>query len=268
MTASLPLVQSGLIAHRGASKYWPENTLESVKAAAGMGVSWIETDVQFTADNQLVMIHDAELDRTTNGCGYVTQADLAAIRKLDAGSWMAPEFSGLQVPTLREFISMICDLGLNLQLELKETKGREAELVDLVCDELEIYWPAETASKIFISGFSERCLRRVAERMPKMPLALALTCVPRNPDQLAEETGVQIIHVNDVFTDEAALETIASSSVEFGVATVNDPVRASQLLAAGVQQILTDDPLLLTDTPNANAPAESGNMETIRAGVN
>ncbi len=249
MTVSSPLVQTGLIAHRGASKYWPENSLESVKAAAEMGVFWIETDVQATADNHLVMFHDMELDRTSNGSGFVALNDLATIRKLDYGSWMAPEFTGLQVPTLREFIGTICDLGLNLQLELKETKGREHELVDLVCDELEAHWPADTASKIFISGFSERCLRRVRERMPKMPLALALACVPRNPDQLAAETGVQIIHVNDAFVDAEALETIATSSVEFGVATVNDPLRARQLLEAGVQQVLTDDPLLFANSP-------------------
>lgn len=88
--------------------------------------------------------------------------------------------------------------------------------------------------------------------MPHIPRALALAFVPRDPDRLAEETGATIMHVQDQFTDEAALETIRSSSVEFGVATVNDAERACQLLDAGVQQILTDDPSLLANTSNAN----------------
>lgn len=250
MTVSSPLVESGLLAHRGASLLWPENTLESVRAAADMGVAWIETDVQFTRDNHLVMIHDSKLDRTTNGHGYVAQTDIATIRKLDAGTWMGPKYTGLKVPTLKEFIQTICDLGLNLQLELKEQSGREQELADLVSDELQACWPSESASKLFISGFSERCLRYFAERMPAIPRALAMKYVPRDPDRLAEETGVQIMHVQDAFTDAAALDIIKASSVEFGVATVNDPDRARQLLDAGVQQILTDNPLLLTKKPS------------------
>lgn len=248
MTVSNPLVGSGLLAHRGASKYWPENTLESVKAAAEMGAKWIETDVQFTRDNQLVMVHDTRLDRTTNGKGFVAQTDFAAIRKLDAGGWMGPQFSGLAVPTLKEFLATICDLGLNLQLELKELPGREEELADLVCDELEACGPSQCPPKFFISGFSERCLRRVGERLTNIPRALALAYTPRDPDRLAEETGISIIQVQDKFTDGPALEAINASSVEFGVATVNDPVRARQLLNAGVQQILTDDPLLFKKT--------------------
>lgn len=252
MTVVSPLVGSGLLAHRGASLIRPENTLESVIQAAEMGASWIETDVQITQDNELVMIHDVKLDRTTNGHGYVAMTDLEAIRNLDAGSWMDQRFSGLVAPTLKEFIKTICDLGLNLQLELKEMPGREEELVELVCNELEDYWPMDGPSKLFISGFSERCLRLVGKQLPHIPRALALGFVPRDPDRLAEETGVNIMHVQDLFTDEAALETIRNSSVEFGVATVNDTKRACQLLDAGVQQILTDDPLLLANTPYAN----------------
>ncbi|AZV80941.1 glycerophosphoryl diester phosphodiesterase (plasmid) [Parasedimentitalea marina] len=247
MTASSPLVQTGLLAHRGASLLRPENTLESIAVTAEMGVLWIETDVRTTRDKKLVMVHDSTLDRTTSGSGYVAQTDLAEIQKLDAGSWMGPEFAGMKVPTMKAFLTDICALGLSLQLEFKEDKGREEELVDLVCDELEEYWPADGPSKLFFSGFSERCLRRASVRMPNVQRALALTCVPRDPDRLAEETGVTIMHVQDDFTDEAALEAIRASSVEFGVATVNDPQRARDLLDGGVQQVLTDDPQLLSN---------------------
>jgi glycerophosphoryl diester phosphodiesterase len=244
MTVKVPFVEGKLLSHRGASAYLPENTLEAVQVAADMGATWIETDVQFTRDNQLVMIHDTTLDRTTNGTGYVAQASLDYIKGLDAGSWIEPRFAGLTVPTLEEFINCIVENGLNLQLELKELTGREKELAVLVCNEIEKSWPFGV-SKLFFSGFSERCLRYVGEILPEVPRALAMTCVPADPDNLAKETGINIMHVQDKFTDATALQIIAKSNVEFGVATVNDPDRAKLLLEAGVQQVLTDDPLLL-----------------------
>lgn len=244
MTVKTPFVESKLLSHRGASAYRPENTLEAVQTAANMGATWIETDVQFTRDSQLVMIHDATLNRTTNGTGYVAHANLGYIKSLDAGSWMDSRYSDLTVPTLEEFINCIVEKGLNLQLELKELTGREKELAILVCDEIEKHWPFG-ASKLFFSGFSEKCMRHVGERLPEVPRALALKYVPKNPDELAEETGMHIMHVQDKFTDATALQTIAASNVEFGVATVNDSERAKVLLQAGVQQVLTDDPLLL-----------------------
>ncbi len=75
-----------------------------------------------------------------------------------------------------------------------------------------------------------------------------MTYLPMNPDELAEETGMNIMQVQDKFTDAKALQTIAASNVEFGVATVNDPERARLFLEAGVQQVLTDDPLLLDNS--------------------
>ena len=86
--------------------------------------------------------------------------------------------------------------------------------------------------------------------MPQFPRALALVFTPRDPARLAEEIGISIIQVQDKFMDDAALEAINASSVEFGVATVNDLKRAREFLSAGVQQILTDDPLLFATPPS------------------
>lgn len=244
VSVSSPIVNSPILAHRGASAFAPENTIEAVELAARMGATWIETDVQLTADGKLVMIHDKRLERTTNGKGYVAKHNLSDIQSLDAGGWFADRFRGLRPPTLGEFVECIISNGLNLQLELKETSGREHELVDAVCDALKRIWPFDERS-LFLSGFSERCLRRAAERMPHIPRALTTVYVPQDPDGLAEEIGVQIMHVQDEFTDADAIRTIRQSSVEFAVATVNDRERAQELLDAGVQSILTDNPRIL-----------------------
>lgn len=82
------------IAHRGASGYCPENTMVSFRRARELGVRWQECDLRLTADDQVVVIHDSTVDRTTDGSGLVRQFSLADLEKLDAGSWFDPKFKG------------------------------------------------------------------------------------------------------------------------------------------------------------------------------
>lgn len=123
-------------AHRGWSDNYPENTMPAFKAAMELGVDQIETDIRITRDGELVLIHDAKVDRTTNGTGLVCEKNFAELRTLDAGSYMGEEFRGTQIPTLIELMELVKDHPtMTLDLELKEypTKGRE-ELAYEVCD--------------------------------------------------------------------------------------------------------------------------------------
>lgn len=97
----------GLCAHRGAMKTHPENTIASFKAAVEAGAQMIELDVWLTKDKKMVIIHDATVDRTTNGSGKVNQLTLSEMKKLDAGSWKSPAFKGEKVPTFKEALSVI-----------------------------------------------------------------------------------------------------------------------------------------------------------------
>lgn len=123
-------------AHRGASHLYPENTMLAFKKAVEMGVDQLETDIRVTLDGELVLIHDATVDRTTNGTGLVNQKTLAEIKALDAGIKHGAQFSGAQIPTFKEFMDYVKDIdGLTLDLELKEypTDGYE-ETAFSVCD--------------------------------------------------------------------------------------------------------------------------------------
>lgn len=249
MTVEFPFVETQLIAHRGASLFCPENTLQAVRKAARMGVKWIETDVQMTIDNQLVIIHDETLERTSNGTGFVARQTLSCIKGLDAGSWFPGADEGpYQIPTLEEFLKEILVLGLNLQLEIKALPGLEYEVAELVCAEVKRIWPMEgSPSKLMISSFSERSLRRTAELLPEIPRVLALLAVPADPDALARECNVSIIHIQDVFADDEGLARVRASNIEFGIAVIDDAARARYLLENGIQQILSDHPALLLD---------------------
>ena len=116
-------------AHRGWKAKFPENTLEAFRAALTLDVDQLETDVRVTKDGALVLIHDATVDRTTNGSGLVCELTLAELKVLDAGN-------GAKIPTLIEFMELVKDHPtITLDIELKEypTEGREA-LSYSVCD--------------------------------------------------------------------------------------------------------------------------------------
>src|SRR5437899_11534085 len=106
------------IAHRGASAHFPENTLAAFAAAIRAGADMCELDVQKTADDALVVIHDETIDRTTDGRGRVDRLTLEAIKRFDAGVWRDARFMNERIPTLREVIDLTagrCELNIELK---------------------------------------------------------------------------------------------------------------------------------------------------------
>ena len=238
------IVKDKIIGHRGASMYAPENSASSLKLASSMGIEWIETDVQITLDNKLVIFHDEKLERTSNGEGFLALKKFSELKKLDIGSWFSKEFEGERILSLVEFLDLIKKYEFSLQLEIKHMHGKEYEIVEEIVKQIEPYLDY-FKGKLFVSSFSEKCLKLFSKKLPKIPLALALSFVPKFPDQIANEAGVDILHFGDEFVDNSSLERLTKSKTEFAVATVNDKKRALFLLRNGVQSILTDDPKIL-----------------------
>lgn len=144
-------------AHRGFSEKYPENTMEAFRAAIDIGVDQIETDVRITKDDELVLIHDATVDRTTNGTGKVIDFTLEELRSLDAGIKKSVSFQGAKVPTFIELLELVKDHPtMTLDIELKEypTEGRE-ELAYSVCDRvLSLVDAYGYTDRIVINSFS------------------------------------------------------------------------------------------------------------------
>lgn len=139
-------------AHRGFSSKYPENTLLAFKAAVELGVDQLELDVRVTKDNELVIIHDATVDRTTNGTGKVCEMTLEELKALDAGGWMGTEYAGLKIPTLQEFMELIKDHPtMTIDVELKEypVEGWE-EVSYSVCDRV--------LKMLDEYGYTDRCV--------------------------------------------------------------------------------------------------------------
>ena len=128
------MVPSGFmnIAHRGASAYAPENTFSAFDKALSLGAAQVELDVHFSEDGHIVVIHDDNLDRTTNGSGPVSGHTLAQLRTLDAGSWFGSEYAGEGMRSLGEVLERYKD-KLYLHIEIKGAgEGLPQRTVDLV----------------------------------------------------------------------------------------------------------------------------------------
>ena len=130
------IVKNKIIGHRGASFFAPENSASSLEVASSMGLKWIETDVQITLDNKLVIFHDEKLDRTSNGKGFLALKKLSELKKLDIGKWFSKEFTGEKILTFVEFLDLIKKYEFSLQLEIKHMHGKEIEIVDEIVNQI------------------------------------------------------------------------------------------------------------------------------------
>jgi glycerophosphoryl diester phosphodiesterase len=119
-----------IVAHRGASAERPECTMAALRRAIETGATAVEVDVRTSRDGQLFLLHDATLDRTTNGKGAAREKSLAELKKLDAGSWFDGKYAGERIPTLREALEL-CRGKVDVLLDLKEQGAIYAEAVTL-----------------------------------------------------------------------------------------------------------------------------------------
>ena len=157
-------------AHRGWRSQYPENTMPAFRAAMELGVDQIETDVRVSRDGELVLIHDATVDRTTNGIGKVIDKTFAELRALDASAHMGEQFHGVQIPTLIELMELIKDHPtMTLDIELKEypTEGHKEIAYD-VCDRvLKIVDDYGYTDRVVINTFSGKLHEYIYQKYGK-----------------------------------------------------------------------------------------------------
>jgi len=121
------------VAHRGLSSSAPENTLPAYRLAKEKGFFYVETDVSFTSDGVPVCLHDATINRTSNGTGNITSLTWEQVQQYDFGSWKSSVYAGTKIPSFEEFITLCRNLGLHPYIELKNTATyTEAQIQGLV----------------------------------------------------------------------------------------------------------------------------------------
>jgi glycerophosphoryl diester phosphodiesterase len=157
-----------VIAHRGASSYAPENTLAAFDLALQMGARHLELDVHVTRDDHIVVIHDENVDRTTNGAGPVASHTLSALKALDAGSWFAPRFSGERIPTLAE----VFDRYKGQTHIHTEIKGHSADLAKRTAELIRRHG---MVAQVTITSFQPARLEETRAHAPELPTGWLVT---------------------------------------------------------------------------------------------
>ena len=230
-----------IIAHRGASGRAPENTITAYRKAVELGAEVAEVDVHMSADGDAIAIHDATLDRTTDGEGRVDEASTALIQSVDAGRWKDVKYLGERVPTLAEVLSAVGE-QLILCVELKDGDGLvERVLADVTA--------AGLKDRVVYFSFKASLLREVREVEAFAPIVLLIDTDARDHENFQAAVtsagailGADALGVSRRIVDEALVEASHSEGLPLFVFTVNRPADIAQLFEWGVDGIITDRP--------------------------
>ena len=178
-------------AHRGASGYAPENTLEAFKQAMKMGADGVELDIQMTRDGELVVIHDETIDRVSGESGWVKDWTLSELKKLNVSKHMKGYEKRTRIPTLEEVLEILKNTEMTINIELKNSivpyTGMEERLMWLLSE-------YDMNDRIWCSSFNHESILRVKQLMPEMKCGLLFCDVIVNAAQYAAELGVEAVH--------------------------------------------------------------------------
>lgn len=240
-----------VIAHRGASAAAPENTLAAIREAVRVGADAVEIDVRMSADGQVVVMHDARVDRTTNGRGRVERMSLEQIRRLDAGSWFGSRFSGESVPTLSEVLRVLEPHETLLIIEFKvggtRAPGIEAKVVSAVRE-------SAMSGRTIVKAFDLGILERLAELAPQLPrlyvYAAHLSWINLTVDDGIRfgdvlQADAQWLQGHRVLLGRRFVARAQRAGYRFVAWDVHTRARMEKMLSYGVDAIETDHPDLL-----------------------
>ncbi|MDO5560735.1 MAG: glycerophosphodiester phosphodiesterase family protein [Oscillospiraceae bacterium] len=231
------LKSTTVTAHRGGANFAPENTMDAVNYSISAGADYIEIDVQLTADNEVIVLHDDNLKRTTGFNGYPYKMNYSEIVKLDAGSYFSSDFSEAYIPTFEEVLAA-CKGKININIELKKTGSFGNQLPDQVMQLISDY---QMEQQCVITSTTYSYLRYIKKIMPQLRtgfIANMLVCDP-NMMEYADFFSLKYSAVNQNFVNQAH-----KAGKEIHVWTVNTRLLMNRMKAIDVDSIITDNPIL------------------------
>lgn len=238
-----------VVAHRGASGVRPENTLPAFSEAIRQGANIIELDVHLSKDQQLIVMHDEDVDRTTEGKGLIREHTLAELKRLNAGSWFSDQYSSTKIPTLQEVVNLLLIRNFRgvLCIEVKTDKyeypGIEERLAKFMQSQ-------EWTFSYWYCSFNINSLDRLYELDPGAQLDLILGTSEAKVQQAIERGYIEGIHPKLEWAEKNAGK-LATFPLAVRPWTVNTMVGIRSCLNLGVTGIITNFPELCFEGINA-----------------
>jgi glycerophosphoryl diester phosphodiesterase len=227
-----------LVAHRCGGTLAPENTLAGFDACKRYGYGMVEFDAKLSADNQIFLLHDDTLERTTNGHGAAAGHSWQELAQLDAGSWRGPEFAGVRLATLAEAAARCAQDRIAANIEIKPCPGRDEITGQLVAAAALELWQGQTQP--LLSSFSFEALAAARDAAPSLPRGMLFEAVPDDWLRIVRELDCVSLHASHKHLTAELVAEIRAAGLRVLVYTVNDPERATLFAQWGVDMICTD----------------------------
>ena len=231
-------------AHRGFSGSYPENTMLAFRKAVEAGADGIELDVQLSRDGVPVVIHDEQVDRTTDGTGWVKDLTLAELRKLDASYLYAGQYGLNPVPTLREYCEFIRDLPVITNIEMKTGVFEYPGMDEKVWDMIQEYHLEE---KVIISSFNHYTILRMRELAPALKYGFLSETWIIDAGKYCHEHGVACYHPMFRSLTEEVVRELKQYGLEINTYTVNTEEDVRDLAAKGIDAVIGNFPEMTRD---------------------
>ncbi|WP_430611219.1 glycerophosphodiester phosphodiesterase [Enterococcus sp. DIV0876] len=229
-----------IVAHRGSSGNRPENTLPAFAEAVRVKADIIELDVHLSKDEQLIVMHDETVDRTTNGKGRICDLTVAQLKELNAGSWFSDEFKAAKIPTLKEVLDLLAAKNYRgiLTIELKtdhyDYPGIEAKTAALLNSQA---WPFTH----WYCSFNMASLDRIHDIDPEAKLNFIMGKAADKPALALDRAYIEGLHPAYGWI-EANAEKVAAYPISLRPWTINEEATIRRCLQLGVTGIITDFP--------------------------
>lgn len=227
------------IAHRGAGRLAPENTLAAFRLGARYGYAAFECDVKLSADDVPFLLHDATLERTTNAHGRAADRPWAELSRLDAGAWHSRAYAG-EPPASFDAIAAFCLAnGHALNIEIKPTPGDERRTGEVVAADAARRWAGRTVPPL-LSSFKAEALEGARRNAPGLPRALLLDSLHAGWLEQAQQLGCAAVVANYNLYGREMVERLHGAGLWALAYTVNDESPARWLLGLGLDGLITD----------------------------
>jgi glycerophosphoryl diester phosphodiesterase len=228
-----------LVAHRGAGKLAPENTLTAMRVGHAHGYRMVEFDVKLAADNVSFLLHDATLERTTSGRGRADALPWRELSRLDAGGWHSAKYAGEPVPTLASIARWARAHGVSCNIEIKPTPGRERETGAAVALDAATLW-RDADTPPLLSSFSMVSLEAARDAVPGLPRALLADTVPDDWHATLARLECVALIVDHAALDAGAVKQLRAAGYRVLCFTPNDAGRIGELAGWDIDGIITD----------------------------
>jgi len=227
------------IAHRGAGKLAPENTLAALRVGASHGYRMFECDVKLSSDDVPFLLHDATLERTTDGSGTAGARPWQVLSRLDAGSWHSPGFAGEPLPTLENIARYCLDHDYRLNIEIKPTPGTDYHTGEVVAAAAARLWQDQAVPPL-LTSFQPDALNGARAAAPALPRGLLLDRLWTGWLETALTLACVAVVCPQELWDTSSLTQARSAGLRCLCYTVNDAATAQRLLNLGLDGIITD----------------------------